>query len=120
MASRLLVMVLGAVVLSAEAQPNYYSMEKCHATGSTVSVVFRGKFGEVRRLLLERRKIELSGDVKGSSAIQNVHELKLHPRLEVTYKGGWRVEFGPLTPDCREKMKRLANELSVNVGGNEG
>jgi hypothetical protein len=106
--------------VSGYAEPNYY-LERCKAHGDDrIGLSFVGSGGRVRRLHMHSNGIELSGDVKGSVNLRSVKELRLEPKLTIEYFSGKSTEFGALTVQCRERIRRVAKRLSVPVRDTDG
>jgi hypothetical protein len=103
----------------AHAEVNYY-LERCAISESKLNLRFVGTGNRVRRIYLGPTGGELGGNMKGVLELGNIRELNLDPKFKVVFVSGESVEFGPLTPQCRGKVREVAKRLSIVVRGTDG
>jgi len=99
--------VLALAPPAAVAGPQYV-LQRCAVDGHNLNIRFATPQGKLRRFHLTPTALVLSGDVKGTTELANIQELRLDPGLAVAYRGGGVVAFGPLTPECAAKLRAAA------------
>lgn len=100
------------VQASAWSAPQYV-LRRCAVDGHNLNLRFSGPRDQVRRFHLTPTALVLSGDLRGTTELANIVELRLDPQLAVAYKGGGVVELGPLTPECAAKLREVAAKRRI-------
>lgn len=95
-------------------QPQYV-LQRCAVDGRNLNLRFAGPRREVRRFHLTPTVLVLGGDVRGTTELADIQELRLKPRLAVAYRTGGAVEFGPLTPACEAKLRAAAAKRGLSL-----
>jgi hypothetical protein len=112
--------IVSAVVCMPASAATTYNLSRCASVGNGVSLKFESTEQRVRRMHLGPNGVELSGDIKGYARLDAVREMKLQPKLAISYVTGPNVEFGKLTHQCAEKIRAAAKVLSVKVRSSDG
>ena len=111
-AARIAVLILG-LVASVIAYPadSAYRLRGCGQFKDGVTVGFVGSRGEVRRMFLGPKAVELGGNVKGYAELSLVKELALQPVLEIAYTDGTVISFGPIDAACQRLLRDVGGRL---------
>ena len=112
--------ILGATACVPASAEVTYNLSRCAADRNTVSLAFEGDGKRVRRMHLGPGGVELGGDIKGSSPLSMVREIRLQPKLRISYVGGQFAEFGKITDECAKKVGAVAKALSLMMRSSDG
>ena len=63
--------------------------------------------------------LSFGGNLKGQAKLEQVKELRLSPELEVVFRNPEHPsrKFGPLSPECRDIIRRKAGAVLRVVDG---
>jgi hypothetical protein len=108
-----------AAHIAAAAEPTYRLVRCVSVAEHGFAASFQSERKEQRRISFSSKGLSFGGNVKGQAKLEQVKELRLSPELEIVFSkpGLSSLRFGPLSPQCRDIIRREVGTVLRVVDG---